>query len=47
MRLSGGDARIAETAEDAKLIAKGWCTEEKMMRCKVPASTTWADVNEE
>ena len=44
---SGGDARIAETGENAKLIIRGWCTEEKVMGCKVPASATWPDVNEE
>ena len=47
MRRSGGNARIAETDKKAKLIIRGWCTEENMMRCKVPASTTGADVNEE
>jgi hypothetical protein len=47
MRRSGGDARVAETAKDAKLIIKGRCTEEEVMRCKVPASATWTDVNEE
>ena len=30
-----------------KLIIRGRCTEEKVMRCKVPASATWTDVNEE
>ena len=47
MRRSGGDARIAETAEDAKLIIRGRCSKEEVMRCKVPASTTWTDVDEE
>ena len=47
MRRSSGDARVAKAAEDAKLIIRGWCTEEKVMGCKVPASATWADVNEE
>ena len=47
MRCSSGDARVAETTEDAKLIIRGWCTEEEVMRCKVPASATWTDVNEE
>jgi hypothetical protein len=47
MRRSGGDARVAEIAEDAKLIIRGRCTEEKVMRCKVPASTARPDVNEE
>ena len=47
MRRSSGDARVAKAAEDAKPIIRGGCTEEKMMRCKVPASTTWADVDEE
>ena len=47
MRRSSGDARVAKAAEDAKPIIRGRCTEEKMMRCKVPASTTWADVDEE
>ena len=47
MRRSSGDARVAKAAEDAKLIIRRWCTEEKVMRCKVPASVTWTDVNEE
>ena len=47
MRRSSGDARVAKAAKDAKLIIRGGCTEEKMMRCKVPASTTWTDVYEE
>ena len=46
MRRSSGDARVAKAAEDAKPIIRGGCTEEKMMRCKVPASTTWTDVDE-
>ena len=46
MRRSGGDARIAETAEVAKLTIRGRCTEEEVMRCKVPVSATWTDVNE-
>ena len=47
MRCSSGDARVAETAEDAKLIIRGRCTKEEVMRCKVPASATWTNVNEE
>ena len=47
MRRSGGDARVAKAAENAKPIIRGGRTEKKMMRCKVPASATWADVNEE
>ena len=47
MRRSSSDARVAQAAEDAKPIIRGWCTEEKVMRCKVPASTTWTDVDEE
>ena len=47
MRRSSGDARVAKAAEDVKLIIRGWHTEEKVMRCKVPASTTGTDVNEE
>ena len=47
MRRSGDDARVAETTEDAKLIVRGRCTEEEVMRCKVPASMIGADVNEE
>ena len=47
MRRSGSDARVAQAAENAKPFIRGGCTEEKMMRCKVPASTTWADVDEE
>ena len=47
MRRSGGDARIAKAAKDAKPFIRRRCTEEKMVRCKVPASTTWADVDEE
>ena len=46
MRRSSGDARVAKAAEDAKLIIRGWCTEEEVMRCKVPASVTGSDVNE-
>ena len=46
MRRGSGDARVAETAENAKLIIRGWCTEEKVVRCKVSASTAGADVNE-
>ena len=47
MRRSGGDARIAKAAEDAKPFIRRRCTEEKVVRCKVPASTTWTDVDEE
>ena len=47
MRRSGGDARVEGTAEDAKLIIRRLCTEEKVMRCKVSASATWTNVNEE
>ena len=47
MRRSGGDARVAQAAEDAKPFIRGRCTEEKVVRCKVPASTTWTDVYEE
>ena len=47
MRRSSGDARVAKAAEDAKPIIRGRRTEKKMMRCKVPASTTWTDVDEE
>ena len=39
MRRSGGDARVAKAAEDAKPFIRGRCTEEKVVRCKVPAST--------
>ena len=47
MRHSGSDARVAQAAEDAKPFIRGRCTEEKVVRSKVPASTTWADVDEE
>ena len=47
MRRSSGDARIAQAAENAKPFIRGGCTEEKVVRCKVPASTTWMDVYEE
>ena len=47
MRRSGGDARVAETPEDAKLIIRGRCTEEEVMRCNVSASAIGANVNEE
>ena len=47
MRRSGGNARIAKAAEDAKPFIRGRCTEEKVVRCKVPASTAWTDVDEE
>ena len=47
MRRSGSDARIAQAAENVKPFIRGGCTEEKVVRCKVPASTTWADVDEE
>ena len=46
MRRSSGDARVAKAAEDAKLIIRGWCTKEKVMRCKVPASATRTNVDE-
>ena len=36
MRRSGGDARVAQAAEDAKPFIRGRCTEEKVVRCKVP-----------
>ena len=41
------DARVAQAAEDAKPFIRGRCTEEKVVRCKVPASTAWTDVDEE
>ena len=44
MRRGSGDARVAETAEDAKLIIRGWCTEEKMVRGKIATSATRANV---
>jgi hypothetical protein len=44
MRRGSGDARIAETAEDAKLIIRRWCTEENMMRSKVATGATRANV---
>ena len=47
MRRSGSDARVAQAAEDAKPFIRGRCTEEKVVRCKVPASTAWTDVDEE
>lgn len=47
MRRSGGDARVAQAAEDAKPFIRGGCTEKKVVRCKVPASTAWTDVDEE
>ena len=47
MRRSASDARIAQAAENAKPFIRGGCTEEKVVRCKVPASTTWTDVYEE
>ena len=47
MRRSSGDARVAKAAEDAKFIIIRWCTKEKVIWCKVPASATWTDVNEE
>ena len=47
MRRSGSDARVAQAAENAKPFIRGGCTEEKVVRCKVPASTTWTDVDEE
>ena len=47
MRRSGSDARVAQAAENAKPFIRGRCTEEKVVRCKVPASTTWTDVYEE
>ena len=46
MMRSGGDARVAETAKDAKLIIRGRCTEKEVMRCKVLASAIGSDVNE-
>jgi hypothetical protein len=47
MRRSSGDARIAETAEDAKLVIRRQCTEEEMMRSEVAAGATWADIKKE
>ena len=47
MRRSGSDARVAPAAENAKPFIRGGCTEEKVVRCKVPASTAWTDVDEE
>ena len=47
MRRSGGEARIAETAKDAKAIIRWGRTKEEMVRGIVPAWATRADVNEE
>ena len=47
MRRSGGDARIAETAKDAKAIIRWGRTKEEMVRGIVPAWATRADVDEE
>jgi hypothetical protein len=44
MRRGSGDARIAEAAEDEKLVIRRWCTKEKMMGSKIATSATRANV---
>ena len=46
MRSSGSDARVAQATEDAELSIGGWRAEQKVMRCKIPASATGTDVDE-
>ena len=47
MRHSGDEARMAETAKDAKAIIRWGRTKEEMVRGIVPAWATRTDVNEE
>ena len=47
MRSGGGDARITDTPKNTKVVIGGRATEEEMMWCKVPTSTTRTNVDEE
>ena len=47
VRCSGGGARVAATAEDAKIVVGGRHTEEELVRRAVPTHTAGADVDEE
>ena len=44
MRGGGGGARITKTPENPKTVIRWRDTEEELMRCIIPAGTTWADV---
>ena len=46
MRSGGSDARVAQATEDAELSIGGWRAKQEVMRCKIPASATWSNVDE-
>ena len=46
MRSGVGNARIANAPEYTQTIIRGWCTEQEVMRCKIPPWSAGSNVKE-